>query len=202
MKENFRKIPNWIKLAVILILMVIIGYGIWFFASKPPLKPPLEFLEARQQGAEISQKIVELTTDTNQKIKEINSFDFSGDYNKALILIDEAKNKNSEANSQAIKLADEMRKMAESLNKISAVKSRQLAIEAISSEMSLIANFIDYTATLDRFLNNLRLAIATSNIKYRRLAEENLSEINDKTLKINSSNQEFLDKIKDFDKSF
>lgn len=202
MEKNFKKIPNGIKLAVILILMVIIGYGIWFFASQPPIKPPLEFLEARQQGAEISQKIVELTTDTNQKIKEINSFDFSGDYNKALILIDEAKNKNSEANSQAIKLADEMRKMAESLNKISAVKSRQLAIEAISSEMSLIANFIDYTATLDRFLNNLRLAIATSNIEYRWLAEENLSEINDKTLKINSSNQEFLDKIKDFDKSF
>ncbi len=95
-----------------------------------------------------------------------------------------------------------MRKMAESLNKISAVKSRQLAIEAISSEMSLIANFIDYTATLDRFLNNLRLAIATANIEYRRLAEENLLTINNQTLKINSSNQEFLDKIKAFDKSF
>lgn len=202
MKESFRKIPKGIKLAIILILMVIIGYGIWFFVSKPSLKPPLEFLTARQQGAEISQKIVELTTDTNQKIKEINFSDLNGDYNKARILIEEAKNKNSEANSQAIKLADEMRKMAELLDKISKIQSRQLAIEAITLEMSLIANFIDYTATLDRFLYNLRLAITTANIKYRRLAEENLSEINDKTLKINSANQEFLDKIQAFDKSF
>lgn len=192
---------NIFKLIIVLILLIAFGYGVWLLI-KPSAKPPLEFLTARQQGAEISQRIVELTTETNQKIKEINSLDLNGDYNKALTLIDETKNKNSEANSQAIKLADEMRKMAESLDKISAVKSRQLAIEAISSEMSLIANFIDYTATLDRFLNNLRLAIATANVAYRRLAEENLLEINNQTLKINSSNQEFLDKIKAFDKSF
>lgn len=202
MEKNFKKIPNGIKLAVILILMVIIGYGIWFFANQPPIKPPLEFLEARQQGAEISQKIVELTTDMNQKIKEINSFDLSGDYNKASALIDEVKNKNQETLNQAVKLSNEVQKMTESLDKISSSKSQELAMKAITTEISLLTNFMQYKGTLDQFLTNLNLVIAFSKIEYRQAAENDISELNIKSATINNLNQQFLEQIQAFDKSF
>ena len=202
MGKNFSKIPNWFKLVIVLILLIALGCGVWFFVNKPPVKPPAEFLTARQRGAEISQKIVELTSVTNQKIKEINSLDLNGDILKAMALIEEVKNKNQEAYDQAVKLSEEMRKMAESLEKISFFLSRQIAVEAITLEVSLITNFIDYTQILNRFLNNVLQAIATSDSNYRRLAEENLGEINTKTWTINSLNQQSLEKMRVFDKSF
>lgn len=202
MKENFRKIPNWLKLAVVLTILIALGYGVWFLVNKPPVKPPTEFLTARQRGAEISQKVVELTSATNEKIKEINSSDLNGDILKAMALIEEVKNKNQEAYAQAVKLSEEMRKMAESLEKIFLFSSRQIAVKAISLEVSLITNFIDYTQILNQFLSNLYKAIATSDRSYRRLAEENLTEINAKTWAINSLNQQFLEEMRVFDKSF
>ena len=202
MGKNFSKIPNWFKLVIVLILLIALGCGVWFFVNKPPVKPPAEFLTARQRGAEISQKIVELTSVTNQKIKEINSLDLNGDILKAMALIEEVKNKNQEAYDQAVKLSEEMRKMAESLEKISFFLSRQIAVEAITLEVSLITNFIDYTQILNRFLNNVLQAIATSDSNYRRLAEEDLGEINTKTWTINSLNQQSLEKMRVFDKSF
>lgn len=202
MEKNFSKIPNWFKLIVILILLVSLGYGVWFFMNKPPVKPPAEFLTARQRGTEISQKVVELTSVTNQKIKEINSFDLNGDILKAMAMIEEAKNKNQEANTQALKLLDEMSKMLESSEKISLFSGRETVVEAVRLEVSLIINFTDYTQLVNQFLSNLYKAIATSDSNYRRLAEEDLEEINTKTWTINSLNQQFLEEMRVFDKSF
>jgi len=202
MKENFRKIPKWLKLAAVLILLIALGYGVWFFMNKPPVRPPAEFLTARQRGTEISQKVVELTLVTNQKIKEINSFDLNGDILKAMDLIKEAEDKNREAYDQAVKLSEEMRKMAESLEKISLFSGRQIALEAVTLEVTLITNFISYTQTLNLFLSNLYKAIATSDSNYRRQAEKYLEEINAKTWTINSLNQQFLEKMRVFDKTF
>jgi hypothetical protein len=188
------------KLIIILILLMAVGFGIWFF-FKPPIKPPAEFLTARQQGAEISQKIVELTTDINQKIKEINFSDLNGDYNKASALIDEVKNKNQETLNQAVKLASEVQKMTESLDKISSPKSQELAMKAITTEISLLTNFMQYKGTLDQFLTNLNLAIAFSKIEYRQVAENNLTELNIKSGTINNLNQQFLEEMRVFDTS-
>ncbi len=201
-KEIFRKIPKGIKLAVVLILLTAIALGIWFFASKS-VRLPAEFLTARQKGAEISQKIVELTSDTNQKIKEINSLDLNGDVLKAMAMIEEAKNKNREALDQALKLTGEMQDMAESLDKITNSKSRKIAIKAIALEISLTTTLIvEYNPILDQFLSNLYKAIATSKIEYRQAAENNLSDLNAKTWTINSLNQQFLEQMRAFDKSF
>ena len=201
-KEIFRKIPKGIKLIIVLILLTVFGFGILFFADRP-VRLPAEFLTARQKGAEISQKIVELTADTNQRIKEINALDINGDVLKAMAMIEEAKGKNREALDQALKLTGEMQDMAESLNKITLSKSREIAIKAIALEISLTTTFIvEYNPILDQFLSNLYKAIATSKIEYRKAAENNLSDLNAKTWAINSLNRQFLEQMREFDKSF
>lgn len=201
-KKVFGKIPNWIKLFAILILLIAVGYGVWFFVGKSQAKPPVEFLTARQRGAEISQKIIELTSDTHQKIEEIDSLDLNGDYVKALDLIERAKNKNQETLEQAIKLTNEVQKMLESLEKISSPKNREIAVKAINLETSLIINFIDYNHFLDQFLNNLYKAIATSKYEYRQAATDNLVELEIRRGTINNLNQQFLEEMGVFDKAF
>ncbi len=204
-KKILKKIPNWIKLVIILAALVAIGYGVWFFVSCPPIKPPAEFLMARQKGAEISQKIVELASYINQKIEEINSLDSNGDNTKALGLIGEAENKNQEMLSQAVNLAKEMQIMTESLGGISLSKNRELAMKAITTETLLITNFMQYKEFLSEFLNNLRKAIAFSNtspkIDYRQVAENYRINLNIKAGTINSLNQQFIEQMQEFDKS-
>lgn len=201
-KKVFRKIPNWFKLILTLIIMVAVGYGVWFFASRPPIKPPAEFLTARQKGAEISQRIVELASSTTRKIEEINSLDLNGDYPKALILIEEAKNKNQEMLNQAVDLAKEMQIMTESLGGISLSKNRELAMRAITTETYLLTNFMQYKDTLDQFLRNLNGAIATSRNEYRQAAENDRLDLNIKAGTINNLNQQFIEQMAEFDKAF
>lgn len=164
--------------------------------------PPTEFLTAYRDGADISQKIVSLTAETSQKIKEINSLDLNGDINNALVLIEKTANKNQETYQEAVKLSDEMRRMAEALDKISLPESQQLAVKAISAELSLISNFIGYTQTMNQFLNNLYKAIATNKNEFRQAAENNLSELNVKTYTINNLNQQFLEVMSKFEQLF
>ncbi len=183
-------------------VLIAIGYGVWFFASRPPIKPPAEFLMARQKGAEISQKIVELASSTSRKIEEINSLDLNGDYPKALILIEEAKSKNQEMLGQAVSLAKEMQTMTESLGNISLSKNRELAMRAITTETFLLTNFMQYKDILDQFLRNLNGAIATSKSEYRQAAENNRLDLNIKAGTINNLNQQFIEQMRDFDKAF
>mgnify|MGYP001594995609 FL=1 len=120
-----------------------------------------------------------------------------------MAMIEEAKNKNREALDQALKLTGEMQDMAESLDKITNSKSRKIAIKAIALEISLTTTLIvEYNPILDQFLSNLYKAIATSKIEYRQAAENNLSDLNAKTWTINSLNQQFLEQMRAFDKSF
>lgn len=201
-KNFFRKTSNWIKLTVILVLVIAAGYGIWFLASQAPAKPPVEFLAARERGAEISQKIVELSSATAEEIAEINSLDLNNDYDKASGLIEDAKNKNQEALAQAVKLGNEVQKMAESLDEIDSSRSQELAMKAITTETSLLTNFMEYKSFLDQFLTNLNLAFATSKAEYRQAATNNLLDLNIKTGTIKNLNQQFLEQMKEFDESF
>lgn len=194
--------PKGIGSTIVLVSLAIVGYGIWFFANRP-VRLPAEFLAARQKGAEISQKIVELTSETGQKIKEINSLDLNGDVLRSMAMIEEAKNKNREALDQALKLTSEMQNMTESLSKIAFPKGREIIMKAVALEISLTTTFIvEYNPILDQFLNNLYKAIATSKIEYRQAAENNLSDLNAKTWAINSLNQQFLEQMRAFDQSF
>jgi len=192
---------NIFKLIIGLIVLLALGYGIWWWSHRGPTTPPPEFLEARQQGAAISQKIVALIGETNQNIKDINTSDLNGNYNQAVALIKESQGKNQEAQNQAVELANQMQKMTEALDKISSASSRELAMKAIATEISLLTNLMQYKETLDQFLKNLNLTFATAKAQYRKAAEDNLSQLNTAAGTINNLNQQFLEQIQEFDKS-
>ncbi|MDP3052772.1 MAG: hypothetical protein Q8N22_02325 [bacterium] len=201
-KKFLRKTSNWVISIIILVLLAVIGCGIWFLVSRTPAKPPVEFLTARERGAEISQKIAELSSATAEKIAEINSLDLSNDYDKALSLSEDAQTKNREVRNQAVKLGNEVQKMAEFLDKVPSSKSQELAMKAITTEMSLLTNLMQYSSILDQFLGNLNLAFATSKSEYRQAAANNLSDLNLKTNTINNLNRQFSDQMREFDESF
>ncbi len=188
---------------VILILVLGLGLAAYFFAtSAGKAKEPQQFLEARKNAADVSANIVGLTNSTDEKIKAINLSDLKGNSEKALALVQEARATNTEAYKSAFELSRGLQTMAEALAQIKSLDNRRLAYDAVAVELSLVSEFINYTGSLNNFLDILNRAITTNSPAERLAAENYLKEINKNTEKINNLNQEFLTKIGKFDKGF
>jgi uncharacterized protein YukE len=162
---------------------------------------PTDFYEARKEVALASQRIVDLTRATNEKINAVNISDFSGNSDAAFSFITEAQKSNAEAYNQAVELSRHLKKLAESLNEIKSVESQRIAYEAVAIEFGLVSEFIVYTQKLSAFLENLAKAIATDLPRDRKRVEDSLAEVNLAVNYINQLNREFNKKFEEFERS-
>lgn len=162
---------------------------------------PADFVDARHQTALVSQKIVDFTQATNEKISAVNISEFSGDPDSALSFITDAQKNNAEAYNEAVELARHIQSLAESLNKIKSTESQRLAYEAVAIEFGLVSEFIVYTQKLNAFLENLARAIVTGGARDRKAVEDSLAEVNLAVTYINQLNQDFGKKLEKFEKS-
>ena len=185
------KLKPQIRLIIGITLIAISVIAVFIFFLKGSGKEPLppSFLEARKEASLISQKIVDLTNDANEKIKTANLFDSSGNKSDALVLIKEARQINTEAYNQAFELSRQLQKLAESLSEIKSQDSRRAAYEAVAVELALVTEFIDYTQALNTFLDNLSVAVTTDSFANRRAAENYLEVVNKKANLINNLNR-------------
>ncbi len=159
-------------------------------------KLPQEFFLARKEVNSLTQEIVNLTNQTRDLIKEVNLSEFSGEKNKALFLIQEAKKVNEDAYRKAFNLSVAVQKLAESLNKIEEGKKRQLIYEAASIQLGLISNFINYTQDLNDFLASLSITIVNETPENRLKVQDHLSKVNQRIAVINNLSQAFISKMK------
>ncbi|MBI5733165.1 hypothetical protein HY967_04445 [Candidatus Jorgensenbacteria bacterium] len=197
----FRLRKNHKRIAIIAVIVAILlgaVYWAWLSVSR---RVPEEFLVARKNAADVSQKIVRLTSDTNTKIKDINISELSGNPDEAISFIKEARASNNEAYNQAFELARNLQKLAESLKNFRSEESQRLAYEAVAVELALVSEFIVYTQHLNRFFDSLTKVVATDSFADRRSVEESLKDVNREVIVINSLNKEFVSKIKAFDDS-
>lgn len=173
------------------------GYYGWNHISTPAA--PQSFFDARQIVAEISRQLVDLTSTTNYKIKDINYLDLDGHYAAGLSLVSKAKEENQKAFEQAVELSNQLRKMTESLPEISSSDGRQLSQEAVSLEIALIVHFINYTKAMDDLLFLINSKLANPKAKYEREIDIKLTEINSQAVLVNNLNEKFLEKMAELD---
>lgn len=160
-----------------------------------------EFLEARKEAAGVSARIVDLTNYTSDKIRAVNYSEFAGDAERALTFIREANASNQEAYAQVFELTKHLQRLAESLSSMGASELRGKAYDAISTELSLVSEFILYTQKLNTFLEKLGKTIATGSAADRAVADMALQAANEQAARINTINQEFNAKIQAFDQA-
>ncbi len=160
-----------------------------------------EFLAARSSASAVSREIVALTSQTNEKIQEVNSLDLRGDAKRARELIRDARSSNQLAYQRAFELSQYLQKLTESLDTLSSSRSQQLVYEAVAVELGLVTEFISYTQSLNVFFDHLERALVTNLPSDRKTVEEALSGVNERTSRINNLNEEFLAKMRQFDES-
>jgi len=186
----------WSLIVLLIIGCLVFIYFIWqyvFLTSRVTI--PLGFLSSYQKVAKTSQDIVNFTNSARQIIKEVNSADLNANGERALSLINQARQKNNQAHDLAFELSQNLKNMAESLNQLKTLESQRLGYEAVALEFSLVSEFIAYSQSTNNFLDSLTLAIAVDNFQNRHRVSEVLKNVNQKVLLINSLNREYLNKI-------
>lgn len=175
--------------------LAIAGVLIFRFMSSPGM--PKEFVDARIQGAMISQNIVTLSNQSVDDIEKINQLDQQGNYLEATNVALEAIQKSKDIRSQAVELSNQVSKMTSSLSDIQSFEARQAALEAISNRLALISRLINYSDYLNQLLQELQNKFAgqSSNKKI----ESVIRQINDEVTAINSFNGQATQAMNRFD---
>ncbi|PIZ44601.1 hypothetical protein COY31_02330 [Candidatus Wolfebacteria bacterium CG_4_10_14_0_2_um_filter_39_18] len=195
----YSKIPKRIKMLILFIIIIsaaFLAFQFWFADAK---KVPSDFLQARQQASLIASEIVAISGQSTNNLSQISQLDKEGKYTEALILVSQELERNKEARDKAIKLSVQLETMAKNLSAISPVSAGQTALEAITSETSLISKLIDYNDDLTKLLEVLQSKFLG---KYGGdKIPELIAKINDDVKIINELNQKFNSVMENFDNS-
>jgi len=197
--DFYFRIPRRARLLIFFIAILLAVYFLLSFLLVEPKSIPPEFLEARREASLTAKDIVALSSESANSISEIANLDQQGRYQEALALISRELENNRQARNRAINLSVQLEKMARNIDKISPTSAAQLALQAVSSETTLISRLISYNDYLNQLLEVLRAKFAGR--KGNDGLTELINKINNEAMAINDLNTGFNDLMKEFDSS-
>ncbi|MEK7093711.1 MAG: hypothetical protein AAB903_00005 [Patescibacteria group bacterium] len=186
------------KLIIAFIVMVVGGGILTYVASVSP-GVSTAFIEARMQGALISQGIVQISQKSPTALEEISKLDRAGNYAKALELTNQMIAENKEIKIKALSLAKELETMTKSLESISSDEARDAALRSISNRLAMISRLIQYSDSLEKLLETLKLRFSGVSYGQTTAIRILLTEINESVTAINSFDREAREAINEFD---
>lgn len=189
------KILRRIFLAVLLLVLLMAGKT----AFLPGNFIPEEFSRARIEGAKLAEEIVAQSNYSVEILGEIAKLDLERRYAKALDMASKEIEKNYNANSKATNLASLMANMARTIVGIRPYAAKQLALEAVSSEVSLVSHLINYNNYLDELFRILGNKFESQAENSNGRVQELIKLINGEVKEINNLNEKFNGSLKQFD---
>ena len=145
---------RYIAIGIIILVIIGIFVKLVFFSGRPSV--PADFSEARLQGAAIAKNIVAISNNVYDDLAKISQFDQGGDTAQALIVISNQLIQNRQHQEEIIKLASQLEIMARNLENIRPASARQLATEAVGSEVALVSRLVGYNDLLKQLFEILQ----------------------------------------------
>ncbi len=191
------KIPRKVRILIVFLVIIALCYFVirFFFVSVRNVPP--DFLKARQQAASIALVIVNMSNESATNIDTISELDAGHKYREALALVAEEIQRNNDARQKAIELSNQLVEMANNLSGIYPASSAQVALQAVTSETTLISRLITYNDYLNQLLGVLQKKFA-GQVDGNEVPEL-VQKINNEAQAINDLNREFNDQMKIFD---
>lgn len=164
---------------------------------------PGEFTEARLKGSRVASKIVELSRDNLALLNEVSKYDRDNNHPEALIAISNAIIQNRENQVEAIRLSEQLTTMAEQAPRIRPSRAREIATEAVASEVALVSRLLYYNNYLAQLFETLKVKFEKPWVAYLDGEVNNLiNKINDEAQAINELNKKFLASMEELDQIF
>lgn len=164
---------------------------------------PGEFSEARIKGSNVAERIVEISRDNLALLEEVAKYDRVSDHSEALIAISRAIIQNRDNQVEAIRLSEQLTTMAEQTPRIRPLRAKEIATEAVASEVALVSRLIYYNNYLSQLFETLRVKFEKPWVAYLDgQVSDLINKINDEAQAINELNKKFVASMAELDAIF
>ena len=193
--SNYKHVLRNAAASIIVIVLGAVIFEYFFTGSVPRA-----FLDARLQAAGASNNAALLINNSLSNLSKIERMEANNSNDQALDLVGFEISQKQEKQNAAILLAAQLQTMADAANAITSGRARGMALEAVTSGISLVSRLVAYNNSLDnlfaaiqyKILNgappagvNLRSVIASLNADAKSINDLNtkfnalLSEIDE-----------------------
>jgi len=173
---------------------------VYFFVGNEYV--PELFSQARQNSFIVAEDISSLTGQSLASLEKIAEADNEYSFGNALVLVGEELERLKKARAQAIELTKNLDLMAKSTAGIRPKAARNLAIEALSYEISLMSRLIVYNDILNGLLQTLELKFSGEMAYNAKDVQVIIANLNSEAREINNLNNLFNEKMKEFDEVY
>ena len=160
---------------------------------------PGAFLMARTNATHASIGIMDLMSATSKKIEEASALDQTKQKDLVLEKLKTAGELNTQAKALALDLSNYLKYMTNSLSLIKDSSARDRAYAAISTEVTLVEEFLSYADSLDAFLVEAIEVVGHATPDDAERVKSALQEANEKAIRVNDLNKRFLTQLNAFD---
>lgn len=202
MRELYFKVPRKVRLFVFLLVLVFLAYFVGRFLLAKTKTVPEEFMQARQQASLVARDIVGMSQDSAKHIADISALNSEAKYPEALALVKEEIARNREIRDKAIALSTHLQAMTMNVSSIKPKASAETALEAVSTEVTLIGHLLTYNDYLNQLLEITRGRITGSADSSSQDVADLVKKINDESIVVNVLNDKFNEKMEVFDRGF
>jgi hypothetical protein len=187
------------KALIFVVFVAVIAAGYAFAAFwQGQNKIPAPFVTARNQGAIIAEAIVATSNSSTAELAKIDQYDKEGNYSEALSLTKGLVAQAGDLRSQAVSLSSQIQTMTQSLSGVKDLAAQQDALEAISSELALINQLVNYSGDLGKLLETLQARFGGQAGTTAEVTSE-VAQINTDINAINNYNHQATQALKAFD---
>lgn len=183
----------------VILFLFALAFGLPYLEKRAPL--PEGFSEARARAADISKDVVSLSNETNDRVKALSVLDPTKDGVMAASLIADARGKNQEAYLKAVDLSRELEQMSTSFKSIQSTELQGIMYRGIAIEISLVAEFVQYTRDFNEFLESVDAFLSNPSPENKLKVQSGESKVNGRVSTINKLNEEFLKEMENFERA-
>ncbi len=202
MHELYLKVPRKVRLFVFFLVLVFLAYFVGRFLLAKTKTVPNDFMQARQEASLVAKDIVTMSKDSSQHVGEISALNNEQKYPEALALIKDEINRNREIRDKAIALSGYLQTMTVNVSSIKPRVSAEAALEAVSTEVTLIGHLLTYNDYLNQLLEIVRGKITGDPEATTQNVTDLVKKINDESIVVNVMNEKFNEKMSEFDRGF
>ena len=201
--SNFvgKYIKNRKAIYIALLVIILLAGGRYWYSQSQAAHVPQEFYDARGRAAEISSRIVQLTSASVQTLRLISTADEAGNYKRGLTLVTEEVDRNKEIKNQAVKLSEEVKTMALNLGTVKPEKAASAGLQAATTGLELAQRLVNYNNYAQELLAVLQTRFKSSGSpETRQRIEQIILRMNQEAETINNLNERYQEETREFDR--
>lgn len=182
--------------------VIIIGAGALIISYFMRGGVPRAFFEARLKAAGAANNLAVLINNSLNNLHRIEQFEAGNSNDQALSLVEFEIGRKQEKQSAAVLLAGYLEDMARAGMTISSSGARGLAIEAVTSGVSMVSRIVSYNSSLDQVFSAIQEKISSGSAPTGVNIRALLASVNNDGKAINDLNASFNETLRKFDQAY